>query len=222
MWSQQHAERSTNSGPPGFVCAGASGPLSESSARPWSTFRSFLPHPPSLTRRGLRVCPSTAASRARIVIASPLFLPEPYMCRGTFHALANPPRGIPLRCPTCRARQLPALMLARSPIHGFGVFSSGTVMPNEVLVRCEGAWSPAAEIDPSDESLRHPDDATLAWRSEQPDWLTFINHSAQPNCIVGVGDGDTPFLQAGSRRIQPWSELTVDYGATYEWPEGVF
>ena len=150
---------------------------------------------------------------ASIVIASPRLLPEPYMCPESFHTLR--PRPIPLRCPTCLARQLPTIVLARSPLNRFGVFASGTVHRGEMLLGCSGEWVPQADVADEEECLRHPDDDTKAWRSFQPDWLAFVNHSVAPNCIVVIGVDDMPSLRVAARRIPPWTELTIDYGERY-------
>ena len=156
----------------------------------------------------------TAVQCASIVIASPRLLPEPYMCPSAFHALARP-RSIPLRCPTCQARQIPTIVLGRSRINRFGIFASGTVHKGEMLIGCAGEWVPRSTVEDDEECLRHPDDVNKAWRSFQPDWLAFINHSSIPNCAVVIGVDDMPSLRVSARRIQPWTELTIDYGEHY-------
>ena len=138
------------------------------------------------------------------------------MCPSTFHTVQRP-RAIPLRCPQCQARQLPSVLLARSSLHRYGIFVSGTVNPGEMILGCAGEWIPRADNGGDEELLRHPDDDAKVWRSFQPDWLAFINHSDTPNCVAVVGVDDVPSLRVGPRRISPWSELTIDYGPAYEW-----
>ena len=75
------------------------------------------------------------------------------------------------------------------------------------------------EIPDEEEALRHPDDDGKVWRSFQPDWLAFINHSTQPNCVAVIGIDDVPSLRVGPRRIVPWTELTIDYGSCYSHSE---
>ena len=117
----------------------------------------------------------------------------------------------------CKAPSLPTLVLARSTVHRFGVFTVERIAARTVLVNSAGSWLPLAEAvkDKSEELLEHPEDVLRVWRSEQPDWITFINHSGTPNCVVRVID-DNPWLSVGALVILPGSELTIDYGSRYQ------
>jgi hypothetical protein len=159
----------------------------------------------------LTPAPATART-ASIVLQSPLLYAQPYSCDHTIPEGTHPPP----RCTTCRAAFLPVLMLARSPIHGMGVFTAHSLAPGTEVVALAGKWVRDVVLTPRDESLTHPEDRRRVWRSRQPDVLTFINHSATPNCsFVVPSGGDIPHLLVGAAHIRAWTELTIDYGSRY-------
>jgi hypothetical protein len=168
-------------------------------------------------QRPRRGAPPPGSRTASIIIAGLCHFPEPYLCPLDYHTVPLPTLS-PI-CPTCCAPFLPPLVLARSAIHGIGVFISGSVAPDVRLVSSSGAWVSASSTPSDEEVLGHPDpDQETVWFPSQPDWIRFINHSDTPNCVVHVlhirGD-DIPFLFSGPRAINAHTELTIDYGPSY-------
>jgi hypothetical protein len=106
-------------------------------------------------------------------------------------------------------------MLARSPIHGVGVFCAHAIPADTDVLALRGKWIRTDRLPLSEESLLHPD-RECVWLSHQVDTLSFINHSDTPNCFFLVSSSeDDPHLRVGPAHIRAWSELTVAYGGRY-------
>ena len=159
------------------------------------------------------ITPAPASARsASIVLQSPLLYTQPYTCDHEIPEGSFSPR----RCVECDARFVPVIVLARSAIHGFGVFAGHSLPAKSEIVALSGKWVRAETLPPSDESLLHPKDTKRVWRSHHPDVLAFTNHSKSPNCVFSVSAGsDIPHLLVGDVHIRAWTELTVDYGSRY-------
>ena len=115
----------------------------------------------------------------------------------------------------CGAASLPVLMLARSPIHGVGVFCAHAVAAHTDLVALRGRWVRRTRLPLSDESLLHPE-RDCVWQSLQTDALSFVNHADAPNCEFFVeSKGDIPHLRVGPVHLRAWTEITVAYGSRY-------
>ncbi len=111
----------------------------------------------------------------------------------------------------------PALIVKKSPIHGFGCFTDLPLDVGAVLGEYKG------EIIDLNEALRRNDSASpkyshyilevddnvyidgAAWDEA----LRYVNHSCEPNCEVMVRRRKAYFVT--TRRIRRGEELTIDY-----------
>ena len=151
------------------------------------------------------------------ILAAPDLSDTPFMC-ATEHPHESRVVLQPDACARCSAPKLPRLLLARSGLHRFGVFTADTIKANKQLYVSDGKWVKEGTPNKTEELFSHPENPKLVWFADQPDWVTFINHSATPNCVVKVLGDNSPWLYSHKRTIIAGSELTIDYGDSYDWP----
>ena len=106
------------------------------------------------------------------------------------------------------------IVVMDSDIHGKGIFASVDIPKNAVVMPVEG------EIISPEECVRREEEehnVYIFWNdthyidTAQTDKIRFINHSCDPNCIVGETDSNTLQL-ISCRKISSGEEITIDYG----------
>lgn len=127
-----------------------------------------------------------------------------------------------------RRARLPAnLRLARSDVHGYGIFARDFIPKGERVIEYVGERITKAEALRRDEARlarlaaggdgcvyvfilnqRHDIDGRVPWNPARR-----INHSCAPNCESEVGRGRIWIV--ARRDIAPGEELTYDYGFAY-------
>lgn len=101
-----------------------------------------------------------------------------------------------------------------SGIHGYGLFASEEIAPQELLFIISG------EVIDSREAVRREEEEQNVYifyngnsyiDTVRTDKIKYINHSCEPNCEVQ--DGDEASLKLVSvKSIQKGDEITIDYG----------
>ena len=106
------------------------------------------------------------------------------------------------------------LVIAKSPIHGNGVFASGPIRAGTPVASLTGEprhYSSfprdlllARGFEVAKDTYVDPDRGSPAW---------FFNHSGTPNCRYSITTREVTAL----REISPGEELTLDYCGTTTW-----
>jgi len=117
-----------------------------------------------------------------------------------------------------------------SPIHGNGVFATGTIAKGERIVRYKGKLRSHEEVD--EEYGDIDEDGHTFLFTLNDDYVVdanvggniarWINHSCKPNCEAVIEENakgkrhkDKVFIEA-MRTIKPGEELTYNYGITLD------
>ena len=110
---------------------------------------------------------------------------------------------------------LPGLRVARSKVHGYGVFTRRAFREGEVIAEVDGVALRADEI---------ADDTYCLWVREgllydMVDQTRWINHSCEPNVSVRVGEsgGEVSAHFVALRDIAAGEELFYDYAFAPEY-----
>ena len=117
--------------------------------------------------------------------------------------------------------------IARSRLHGAGMFATRGIPCGQIIGAFEGRWHllPMGEIEPDYpmglnprfciDFVRFDDDTALVLHLPEPDGIDLMNHSETPNCAVAG------LAVYAAREIESGEELTIDYN-TLDFTELVF
>ena len=120
-----------------------------------------------------------------------------------------------------RARR-PAFIVAQSSVHGRGLFAGKRLAPDRRLTTYKGrriAWHALpARRDPGGHTMLFsmPDDVHVIDGDMPLNPARYLNHSCEPNCIAIFERGHLRIYTL--RRIEPGSELFIDYRLTHPAP----
>jgi uncharacterized protein len=122
-----------------------------------------------------------------------------------------------------RRRIPPPFAKRRSAIHGFGVFATRRIRPEQRLIAYEGQSLTTSAVRARYDEAAADDPHTLLFHVGGDRYIDasvggndarFINHSCDPNCEAVVWDG--AIVIRSIRNIQPCVELTYDYSLEIE------
>ncbi len=106
------------------------------------------------------------------------------------------------------------IIVKESPIHGYGIFTSGLIPEGSKIMLIEG------EVISGDECERRENEEEnvyIFWNGDtyidtvHTEKIKFINHMCDCNCEVEDNDETSLWLVA-ARDIEAGEELTIDYG----------